>query len=275
LERWAANTLRIIGMVLISLILSGASLLLLLLSICSWTGGLENKADRGLAFSYVLGLVCVLAVGIFLISYLSKGVVRSTSLQPGAPPFAVRSPRSDVPVHLSPASIEAIRNLSYGIGAAIALGVVLWGTTIYHLLAIRAPASSLERVHQPWLIVALIGAAIHYLPYVLLLFRLQRKPDRLALAFAMGIPAASLLQTLTSLQPLLRLVSYPQTWSRGLLPTLVAIAAQIAILYLAWRANQHLGYRQEPASLLVAAVAAYTYFLIFGSSNTWMYRFIR
>jgi hypothetical protein len=54
-----------------------------------------------------------------------------------------------------------------------------------------------------------------------------------------------------------------------------ALILQIVILVFAWRANQRLGFRQEPVSLIIAGAAAYAYFIIFGSANAWMYRFIR
>jgi hypothetical protein len=72
-----------------------------------------------------------------------------------------------------------------------------------------------------------------------------------------------------------RAFSYPQYLSQTLLPIVAGLVVEIVIITLAWRANQNLGYRQEPTSLIVAAGAMYAYLIIFGSGNAWIYRFIR
>ncbi len=274
MERWAANTLRVAGIILISILLCGAGLLLLLLTFCSFTGSMNSGPNQGQAVGYLIALIFVLAIGVFIIARLARGIVHSVPLET-AQPQQPQPPQADVPLHVSPASAEALDHLSYALGASIALGVLLWGTTLYRMWTSHGAGQPGYLHQRTWLIVFLITAVVHYLPYVLLLLRLQKKPDRPALAFAIGIPAASILHTATTLPLLLRIFSYRPNYTQTLLPMVAAFVLQVVILVFAWRANQRLGYRQEPVSLIIAGAAAYGYFVIFGSSNAWLYRFIR
>ena len=176
-------------------------------------------------------------------------------------------------LHISPACDEALNHLSYAVGASIALGVLLWGVTLYRMWVGQSAGQPGYSYQRPFFIIALITACLHHLPYILLLFRLQHKPDRAALAFSIGIPAASLVHTATTLPLIWRVFSYWSNVTQTLLPMCAAFILQVVILVLAWRANQRLGYKQEPVSLVIAGAAMYAYFIVFGSSNAWMYRF--
>jgi hypothetical protein len=266
-ERWAANTLRGLGILVTAVVMIAACLLLLLLSMCTW-----KSTNNGQSVGFLIGAVFVLAIGIFIIAKLTRGLMSNSTPQSSP----VESYQPGVLVRISPASEEALDHLSYAIGASIGLGALVWGMTLFRLwTSSRGGQSGSFALQQPWLVIALITAVLHYLPYVLLLFRLQKNPDRPALAFSMGIPAASILHSFTSLPLMWRALSYPQYLVQTLLPMILGLVLQIVIVVLAWRANQRLGYRQEPVSLIVAAAAAYVYFIIFGSANAWMYRFIR
>jgi hypothetical protein len=201
MERWAANTLRGLGILLTSLLMIAASLFLLLMTVCTWGGPSSNHTQ---AMGFLIGAVFVLAIGIFIIARLARGIVRNRSHEALQP----QPPQPDLPLHISAASAEALDHLSYAIGASIALGVLLWGMTLYRMWTGPGAGQPGYSYQRPWLIVGLITAALHYLPYVLLLFRLQQKPDRAALAFSIGIPAASILNTVTNLPLMLRMLSY-------------------------------------------------------------------
>jgi hypothetical protein len=254
MERWAANTLRGLGIALTTILMIAACLLLLLLTLCTWSSG--SGSNHSQAMPYLIGAVCVLALGIFIIARLARGIVHDGSPETAQP----QPPQADVPLHISPASDEALDHLSYAVGASIALGVLVWGMTLYRMWTGPGAGHPGYSYQRPWLIVALTTAALHYLPYVLLLFRLQQKPDPAALAFAIGIPAASILHTATNLPLMLRTLSYRPNLTQMLLPMGAALVLQIVVLVFAWRANQRLGYRQEPVSLIIAGVAAYAYF---------------
>jgi hypothetical protein len=267
-ERWAANTLRGLGILVTAVVMILACLLLLLLSLCTW-----KSPNNGQSVGFLIGAVLVLALGILIIAKLARGLMNDSASQSSV----AQTLPPGVPVHISPGSAEALDHLSYAIGASIGLGVLLRGMTLYRLWTIpfAAPAGTFSHLQKAWLIVSVITAVFEYLPYVLLLFRLQKNPDRPALAFSMGIPAASVLHSMSSLSLMWRVFSYPHFLVPTLLPIIAALVLQIVILVLAWRANQRLGYHQEPVSLIVATAAVYVYFIIFGSSNAWMYRFIR
>lgn len=267
MERWAANTLRGLGILVTAVIMILACLLLLLMTLCTW-----ESPNHGQSVGFLIGAVFVLALGIFVIARLTRTLMSDT----GIPSSQAEPLEPGAPLHVSPASAEALDYLCYAIGAAIGLGVLLWGMTVYRLWTtpFAAPVGTFSHLQKPWMIVSVIAAVLHYLPYVLLLFRLQQNPDRPALAFSMAIPAASILHTVTSLPLMLRVFSYPQYFVQSLLPMAIAFLLQIVIVVLAYRVNQRLGYRQEPVSLIVAAAATYVYFMIFGSANAWMYRFI-
>ena len=266
MERWAANTLRGLGILVTAVLMIFACLLLLLLSLCA-----RESPNQGQSVGFLVGAVLVLALGIFVIARLTRGLINNT----GIPSSQAEPLQPGAPLHVSPASAEALDHLSYAIGAAIGLGVLFLGLSFYRILILRSGTQpGAFGYQQSWLIVVLVTIVLEYLPYVFVLFRLQRNPDRPALAFAMAIPAASILHMATSLPLMWRAFAYPQYLAQTLLPFVAGLVVEIVIITLAWRANQRLGYRQEPVSLIVAAGAVYTYFIIFGSANTWMYRLI-
>ena len=265
MERWAANTLRGLGIFATAILMIAASLFLLLMTLCTWGGPSSNHTQ---AMGFLIGALIVLAFGIFVIARLARGLAHS-----GLPETVPPQPTPGVPLHISPADDEALNHLSYAVGASIALGVLLWGVTLYRMWIGQSTGQPGYSYQRPFFIIALIAAGIHYLPYILLLFRLQHKPDRAALAFSIGMPAASLLHTATTLPLIWRVFSYRPNVTQTLLPMCAALILQVVILVFAWRANQRFGYKQEPVSLVIAGAAMYAYFIIFGSSNAWMYRF--
>jgi hypothetical protein len=273
MERWAATTLRAVGILLSAVFTIVASLILLLLSLC-FAGHGTPITSNVQSMGFLVAAVLVLILGIFTIARLARAIIRSGSTEATQPP---QPQTNNLPLRISPDSEEALNHLSYAIGASIGLGVLAWGTALYRLQGTRGAGQSGGYYYQqPWLIVALVTAVFQYLPSVLLLFRLQQKPDRPTLAFSIAIPAANILHTITAILPLMwRMLSSPIAFVPTLLPMAAALVLQIAIVYLAWRANQRLGYHHESISLIVAGAAAYVYFIIFGSANAWMYRFIR
>jgi len=271
LEQWAANTLRRIGIAVIAIIVIPANLLLLLLSLVPWGGGIGGNTDHSQAIAYLVGTVLLDAVASIVSARLSRGILRPIpgSTASGSSPVA----DSGVPTHLSPASLEALRNLIYAIGASIVLGAIFWGNSLYRIWTNYGLPQSLS-YRRNWMMTMLISAILNYLPDIILFFRLQRKPDRPALAFAIAIPAAGLLRTFTMAPLTWRYLWHGGNFMQSQFPFAVGLGMQVIVLFLAWRANQRLGYRQELASLAVAGVASYLYFIIFGSASTWLYRFI-
>ncbi len=79
MERWAANTLRTLGLVMLAGFVLVTSLFLLLLSICAWQGGFGggNRPDQGLGF--LIAAVAVLIVGTWFIGRLARGLIKDAA----------------------------------------------------------------------------------------------------------------------------------------------------------------------------------------------------
>jgi hypothetical protein len=111
------------------------------------------------------------------------------------------------------------------------------------------------------------------MPDILLIIYLQRKPDRRTFAFALAVPAVLIMQALYTLPLSFGLYSHSLG---GLLFALIFFGLDCLILWLTWRANERLGLRHEPASLLVAGVATFLYFgFVRHSAMPLLYRFWR
>jgi len=78
MDRFAANTLRTLGIVLISIFVLGASAILLLFALCFGALGVHSQADKNALTMIFLGGGAMLAGGIFAIAKLAKGIARGT-----------------------------------------------------------------------------------------------------------------------------------------------------------------------------------------------------
>src|SRR5579864_3071772 len=112
MERWAANTLRTLGIILTAGFVLITSLFLLLLSFCAAQGGIAGYKHPDQAVAYLAAAVAVIVLGIWLIAWLARGILRSSAmaepLAAGAPagvpppPQATSPAPSSIPFHLSP-----------------------------------------------------------------------------------------------------------------------------------------------------------------------------
>ena len=252
MERWASNTLRVLGIIVTSILMVVGSLLLLLLSLCSWSGGFEGGGGhKDQAIGYLIGLAVFIAMAIFVIAKLSKGIAHNTGsvslLAPVDSPIAV----AELPIHTSPASDRAIHFLIYAIVTGIALSVL---HTFWTVFAYPVAFYPYGRAVLP---VSILSLLLYDAPYAVLLVILARKPDKRAFAYAFVIPTVLIVQTLYTLP--LSLSVYSRV-PLSFVFIAVALAMDCLILWLAWQANQHLGYRHEASSLLVAGVVVFLYF---------------
>ena len=78
MDHFAANTLRTLGIVLISIVVIGASGVLLLFALCFGALGVHSQADQNALTMIFLGGGAILAGGIFAIAKLAKGIARGT-----------------------------------------------------------------------------------------------------------------------------------------------------------------------------------------------------
>jgi hypothetical protein len=265
MERWASNSLRVLGIIVTSIILVIGSLLLFLLTLCAWGGGLGGgggQKDQAVGFAF--GLVVLLTVGIFVIAKLGKGIARSTVVQhPSGVP--VDTLLSTVPLHISPASQITIHYLIYAIVAEIGLSAL----STFWKMRLMLGSSSYGHLG---LFPAIFTFLAYQLPYAVLIMLLLRKPDRRSFAYAFAIPAVLLIQTLYSLPMMLAYLRQgPLAW----IFTLLFFALECLILWLAWQASQRLGLHHDPPSLIVAGVSTFLYFGFLRHLVTpWLYRFL-
>ena len=279
MDRFAANTLRTLGIVLISAFVIGASLILLLLALClgalgSGGGQFHSPSDEQAFLACVVAIVVLLVGGVFSIAKLAKGIVRGApeyaaplsifptpvtatagptpAVAPPPVPPAVTPPRTIDAGHLSPASRAAIQQLVLSISAKVAVEVLL---TLFGWISVARPhISPLQTFRFSFLAWGLAAVA----PLLVLLYALLRHPGPRAFAYSLVIPAlhiffglfghsVSLVYVLRSLHPSLAVFS--------LLPWLL----DFLILYLAWKAIRLTGIQPSPTRLIVATAVIFFY----------------
>jgi hypothetical protein len=277
-DRFAANTLRTLGIVLISIFVIGASLILLLLALClgafGTSGGqFHSSSDEQAFLACVIAIAVLLVGGVFSIAKLAKGIVRgapeyaaplsifptpataTAGPAPAAAPPPVQAeapPRTIDAAHFSSASRAAIQQLVLAISAKVAVEVLL---TLFGWISVARPhISPLQTFRFSFLAWGLAAVA----PLLVLLYALLRHPGPRAFAYSLVIPAlhiffglfghsVSLVYVLRSLHPSLAVFS--------LLPWLL----DFLILYLAWKAIRLTGIQPSPTRLIVATAVIFFY----------------
>ena len=269
MERWAANTLRTLGIILISgFVLLGCAFLLLL-SLCAYNGGLEGGArhpEQGPL--YIAAAVAVLISGIWAVAVLGRGIARASSAAITRTPAGSLSDLvPNVPLHLSPAGRKATENLVLAMGAQVAMAVAIWllNQRIFWNNAARTPGHN-------WTLILMASFVLYQVPYVVLIAALVKRPDRRAFTYAIAVPAILIMQTLFSSSLIgYYFVRHPA----GLVLLALPFIMDIVILVLAFKAIQQVGLRPEPASLIVAAIVTFLYFSLIHGITPFLYRFVR
>ena len=276
MERWAANTLRTLGIILTAGFVLVTSLLFLLLSMCAAQGNIGGAKHPEQVVPYLFAAVAVLVAGIWFITWLARGIFRSmkipelaaagvqegaiASSEPSATPAKV-----DVPLHLSPQGRTAVDRLVVALGAQIALSAIAWVFNQLHFWS-APPALGPHN----WTLILLAPFILYHLPYAILIYALLKNLDRRALAYALAVPSVMILQTLFSLG----VVGYYYIHQpRGFLLLFLPWAIHIVILILAYQAIQRVGLHPEPSSLIVAAVVTFIFFTAIHALTPFLYRF--
>lgn len=281
MDRFAANTLRTLGIIAIAICMLVGSGVLLLCALCFTTlanyGNAPHQADPGaMGFAVVFGgaALAVLVAGIIAMAALARGYIddpdrpqqplqRSRVTLPSSAEVAAQfrellppRPQSrtiDVAAHLSPASSTAIQQLAMAIAAKItaevALGIVGW----YGALGVppAAPFPVYRIGFMAWGLAAIA-------PHILLLYVLARRPSRTAFAYALIIPSIHILFGLFGHSAFLAFILRAGQVTAPLLSVIPWIL-DILILYLAWRAIRLTGLLPDPPRLVVAAVVIFIY----------------
>src|SRR5258708_6920116 len=135
MERWAANTLRALGIILMAGLVLIVSLFLVLMSMCAANGDLGGGKHPEQVVPYLLGAGVVLILGVFIIARLARGIFRSAKVSEGAATAAgdgatlggsgaslsktAAETAAPVPLHLSPLGRQALDRLVFAVGAQI------------------------------------------------------------------------------------------------------------------------------------------------------------
>jgi hypothetical protein len=274
MERWAANTLRTLGIILTAGCVLITSLFLLLLSMCAAQGGFEGYKHPDQAVAYLAAAVAVVVLGIWFIAWLARGILRSSAM---AEPLAVGAPAGvlppkqaissapSVPLHLSPLGRKSIDRLVFALIAQIAVSAGAWIFGQLHYW-------SRPHTFAPhnWTLVLLAPYVLYHVPYAILIYVLLKRPDRRAFAYSLAVPAVLILQSVFSLGVL---GYYYVRQPNGFLLFAVPWLIHIVIIVLAYQAIQQVGLHPPPSSLIVAAVVTFFYFSAIHVITPLLYRF--
>jgi hypothetical protein len=289
MERWAANTLRTIGIILTAGFVLITSLILLLLSTCAAQGdfgGGNKHPEQVVPYLVAAGLVVIL--GVLVIVRLARGIHRSSHEGDGywptppdvrsagpsdivpPPPQPDAQPRPaapPVPLHLSPLGRQSINRLVIALGAQIALSALALIFNQIHFWSGSRLFSPLPSHNWPLVAASFV---LYHIPYASLIYVLLKRPDRLAFTYSLAVPAVFIMQALLSLGYFgLFATQHPVAVILLIVPWLI----HIVILVLAYQAIQQVGLHPEPSSLIVAAVASFFFFFVINVITTFLVRF--
>jgi len=270
MERWAANTLRTLGIILTAGVVLVGSLFLILLSMCAAGGDYGGNKHPEQVGPYLVGAGLVLVLGIFVIVRLARSIFRSMAtgeLAAAAVPAGVlptAEPSPSAPLHLSPQGQKAIDRLVFALGAQIVLSALSLGFSQLRFL-------SAQRSLAPhWTLILVVSFIFSHAPYAVLMYVLLKRPDRRAFAYSLAMPAVLVLQSLFIGVGFSYYTHNPSGFL-FLIPWLI----HIVIIVFAYQAIQQVGLHPEPSSLIVAAVVSFLFFLLIHTITPFLYRFAR
>jgi len=283
MERWAANTLRTLGIILTSGFVLLVSLFFALLSMCAASGGLSGYRHPEQVVPYAAAAVLVAVVGIFTVTWLARGISRSSreavSPYPGASASGVvsvtpqtvvvpRSPEPSLPLHLSPLSRKVIERLVFALGAQIVLSGAAWTFNQLHFWS--GPRIFAPFPYQHSFSALFIPFVLYHLPYAILIYVLLKRPDRRAFTYSLAVPAVLIMQALLSVGYVsFFLANHPI----GFLILFIPWAMHIVILVFAYQAIQQVGLHPFPSSIIVAALVTFVFLSLIHVITPFLYRF--
>ena len=277
MERWAANTLRTLGIILTAGFVLISCLFFFLLTVCAAgpsMGGSPGNPTTAAGFAAV-GILIAVAGGCF-IAWLARGIFRSQPVPAdilatpaGSPSVEGTSPpefKPSIPLHLSPLGQKAVYRLVLVLAAQIAVSVVTWLLSQFRFWTAPRAFTS-----HNWILTLIAPYILHQLPYAALIYFLLKRPTRLAFTCAIAIPSVLLLQSFFGLAVI---TTYYIQHPVGFLLLIIPWSLHIVIIVMAYKAIQQVGLHPEPSSIIVAAIAAWFYFSLIQTITAFLYRFI-
>jgi hypothetical protein len=289
MERWAANTLRTVGIILTAGFVLITSLILLLFSMCAANGDLGGNKHPDQVVPYLVAAGLVVILGVLVIVRLARGIHRSSQdgdgywptppearsvgpsdiVPPASQPDAQPRPADPhVPLHLSPLGRKSIERLVLALGAQIALSALALVFNQLHFWS--GPRLFSPFPSHNWPLVAFAPFILYHIPYALLIYVLLKRPDRRAFTYSLAVPAVFIMQALLGLGYFgLFAMQHPIAVVLLVVPWLI----HIVILVLAYQAIQRVGLHPKPSSLIVAAVTSWLFFFVIDAVTTFLFRF--
>jgi len=277
MDRFAANTLRTLGIIAVAIAVILGSGLMLLMAFCAAAianiGGHQQVSPAGMAliWAFIIASVAVPVGGIFLIAKIARGYLRdpnrpSEERRPRLMPTTAeiseqfkellpprpQSREIDVATHLSPASSTAIQQLAAAIAAKITAEVILGIVGWYGALGVPSAPFPVYRLgFMAWGLAAIA-------PHLVLLYALARHPGRTAFSYALIIPSIHILFGLFGHSAFLAFILRAGQVAAPLL-TVIPWILDVLILYLAWKAIRLTGLLPDSVRLIVAAAVIFLY----------------
>jgi hypothetical protein len=280
-ERWAANTLRTLGiLVTIILVIGGCWFLLLIALLVFIRGGLTPSARilhpqaGGAFFGAILATIALVTAGIVMIVKLAKGIVRHparpkilpSAVGPATIPAAAAPPRlhslgsRSLHLPLRPVEHKTIDRLVLALVAQIAISAV----TLFQL-------ATYPFVPHNWTLMLLPPFILSEFPNTILIYVLLKRPGRRAFTFLIAMLVIPILETIFN--PVL-LNSYNQIYrnhSMGLLWLLLSGLIYLATVVLAYGAIHQTGLRPKFSSVIPATTAMFFYFFFIKTITPYLY----
>ena len=239
--------MRILGIIFASLVVMLAAVLLLAFSLCAFASNFGSSEKNTFLLLDAIDLA-VLIAGIYIIARLAKRISASRRI-PSQPP----SP--ELPINST--DRKAIDQLLIAIIAELVLAILSWSL------------HSNRGVLHYW--PAMLATFVLYQsPYVFLLWRLNKKPNRFSIALALVVPAASFFSSMFALLTVLRLAV---DHLRSVATTVIFAAIDVVIFVLALRVAKLRSPPNLHETILITGAGVFVYFLIAHFLSPWLYRF--
>src|SRR6267142_382926 len=263
MERWAAKTLRILGIILTAVVTLIASLVLFLLSMCASNGSFSRHPEKALPF--IIGGLVVMVGGLWLTVRLARGFRKQAAVA-GTPDATMAPVPPAQPLVLSSADRMAVDRVVFALGAQIVVGLVCW------FLNRRLFWNTSNTQAAPGrILILLLPFVLYHIPYALLMVSFIRKVTRLTFVYCVAVSGMLTLQTLLNLA----IGRYSHISNPGIyLLVFLPWAIDIVVLVLAWQTARQLDLRLDASSVVVACLVILAWILLLNFSTPWILRFV-
>lgn len=252
MERWAANALCIVGIILTLTLVVCGCLYFVFLSQWNAHGGFSGNRDTTAATNYMFGAVVLGFLGICFIAWLARGIYVRQPV-PLASTEADSSARTSFR-HLPPAGQHALVRLAWCLGIRLAVSALDW---VYTVLQFEQLSNELPRRYHSLVPFTVVASILYAAPYAVLIYLVRQHPSRTVLAFALALPAVSILQALLAIVPVMSgYTRNPVQLATLVIPPVI----NLVIILLGYQAAQRARLRASASSVFTAAVVSLVYF---------------